>query len=300
MKGANQRRHGAAVSAPDESVLLDETPKGKKKTRAASGKSTPPPGDTPGLARATWSLMKLFIGVAIVVGAAGAVAWGAHRYALTSARFSIHAIEITGTKRKTDQEITKTLGVKVGDNVFAADSNKLEQKLLTDPWIEQVKVTRALPSTLRIELTEREAGAIASIGDRLYLVTKTGEPFKELEDTDPFDLPIVTGIAADDLARDRAGAVERIATALEIGRHYDRIGLSKTYPVQEIHLAPGGVASLTLGKAGITVHLGSGPWRKKLLMAERVLGKLGQKGQVPGIVFADNEAHPERVVVRMR
>jgi hypothetical protein len=35
-------------------------------------------------------------------------------------------------------------------------------------------------------------------------------------------------------------------------------------------------------------------------MAERVLGKLGQKGQVPGIVFADNEAHPERVVVRMR
>lgn len=296
----NQRRHGAAVSAPDESVLHDETPKGKRKTRASAGKSNPPPADQPGLARATWSLMKLFLGVAIVVGAAGAVAWGAHRYALTSARFSIHSIEITGAKRKTDQEIQKTLGVKVGDNVFAADSATLEQKLLGDPWIEQVKVTRALPSTLRIELTEREAGAIASIGDRLYLVTKAGEPFKEIEDGDPFDLPIVTGIAADDLARDRRGAVERIATALEIGRHYDRIALSKTYPIQEIHLAAGGVASITLGKAGITVHLGSGPWRKKLLMAERVLGKLGQKGQVPGIVFADNEAHPERVVVRMR
>jgi cell division protein FtsQ len=295
----NQRRHGAAVSAPDESASLDETPTPKRRARTAPGKSTPPP-EGPGLARATWSLMKLLLGVAIVVGAAGAVAWGAHRYALTSARFAIHAIEISGTKKKSDQDITKLLGVKVGDNIFAVDAKQLEQKLLQDPWIQQVKVSRTLPSTLRIDLVEREAGAIANIGDRLYLVTKTGEPFKELEDGDPFDLMIVTGIAADDLARDRLGAVERIATGLEIARHYERIGLSKTYPIQEVHLAPGGSASLTLGKAGITVHLGTGPWRKKLLMAERVLGRLGQKGQVPGIVFADNEAHPERVVVRMR
>lgn len=295
----NRRKHGAAVSAPDETTSVEETPTPKRRAWSASGKSNPPP-EGPGLARATWSLMKLLVGVAVVVGAAGAVAWGAHRYALTSARFSIHAIEITGTKKKSDLDITKLLGVKVGDNIFAVDSAQLEQKLLLDPWIQQVKVSRTLPSTLRIELTEREAGAIANIGDRLYLVTKTGEPFKELEDGDPYDLMVVTGLAADDLGRDRLGAVERIATALEIGRHYERIGLSKTYPIQEIHLAPGGSATLTLGKVGITVHLGTGPWRKKLLMAERVMGRLGQKGQVPGIVFADNEAHPERVVVRMR
>ena len=30
------------------------------------------------------------------------------------------------------------------------------------------------------------------------------------------------------------------------------------------------------------------------------IGELQKKGRVPGIVFADNEAHPERVVVRMR
>jgi hypothetical protein len=27
---------------------------------------------------------------------------------------------------------------------------------------------------------------------------------------------------------------------------------------------------------------------------------LGKKGRTPGIVFLDNQAHPERVVVRMR
>jgi cell division protein FtsQ len=62
----------------------------------------------------------------------------------------------------------------------------------------------------------------------------------------------------------------------------------------------GGGAVLTVGKDGVTLELGHGPWRKKLLMAARVIGRLRAKGQQPGIVFLDNEAHPERVVVRMR
>jgi hypothetical protein len=35
-------------------------------------------------------------------------------------------------------------------------------------------------------------------------------------------------------------------------------------------------------------------------MAERVIAELAAKGRTPGLVFLDNEAHPERVVVRMR
>jgi hypothetical protein len=35
-------------------------------------------------------------------------------------------------------------------------------------------------------------------------------------------------------------------------------------------------------------------------MAERVMNQLGGKGRSAGLVFLDNKAHPERVVVRMR
>jgi cell division protein FtsQ len=152
-----------------------------------------------------------------------------------------------------------------------------------------------------VELVEREASAVAAIGDQLYLVTRAGEPFKLLEEGDPFDLPVVTGINADNLARDREREIERIALGLEILRHYERVPMSKIHPAQEIQIVPGGEAVLTVGgKNPITLHLGSGPWRKKLLMAERVIGRLAAKGRVPGIVFLDNTAHPERVVVRMR
>ena len=40
--------------------------------------------------------------------------------------------------------------------------------------------------------------------------------------------------------------------------------------------------------------------RQRLLMAERVIQETRQGGRLPGVVFADNQAHPERVVVRMR
>lgn len=295
------KRHGATLSAPDESGFVDsESPKpGPVAPKNARGRSEPPP-DGPGFFRTAWSLTKLALGVVLVVSASGLVAWGAHRYALTSPRFAVRQIEVKGQKRKTDEQIAQVAGVKRGDNVFAVDTNKVEQKLLADPWIKQVKVSRALPSTLSIELEEREVGAVASIGERLYLVTKSGEPFKPLEEGDPFDLPVVSGVSAEDLARDRARAVERIALGLEIVRHWERIPMSRVHPVQEVHLAAGGDVSLTLGKAGISVHVGKGPWRKKLLMAERVIGQLERKGRVPGIVFADNVAHPERVVVRMR
>ncbi len=134
----------------------------------------------------------------------------------------------------------------------------------------------------------------------MYLVTRGGEPFKRLEEGDPFDLPVVTGISAEELARDRKREVERIGVALEILRHWERITVSKTYPAQEVHLTAGGDAVLTVGKSAITLHLGKGPWRKKMLMGERVIGRLARKGRVPGIIFLDSEAHPERVVVRMR
>ena len=136
--------------------------------------------------------------------------------------------------------------------------------------------------------------------EHLYLVTRTGETFKEVENGDPYDLPLITGISAQSLSRDRAGEASRIRTALEVLSTYGKLAPSRVHPAEEVHLTDGGQVVLTVGKSGITLHLGKGPWTKKLLMAERVLGKTAAQGRTPGIVFLDNEANPERVVVRMR
>jgi cell division protein FtsQ len=191
-------------------------------------------------------------------------------------------------------------GIELGQNLFAFDTHAAEEKLLKDPWLRSVRVTRELPNTLKVEVTEREAYAIAILGEKPWVVTHEGEPFTQVSPDEPLDLPVLTGVSAQALARDRVGAIERLKTGTDLLRQYERLSTSRAHPAQEVTLGAAGGAVLTVGKAGITLVLGRPPYARKLTMAERVIGDLRKKGRAPGIVFLDNDAHPERVVVRMR
>ncbi|MCC6214107.1 MAG: FtsQ-type POTRA domain-containing protein [Polyangiaceae bacterium] len=295
-RSGKKPRPPATVIAPsDVGAVGDDSP-----APPTALPSEPAPARRGGWRARALTALKLASGVGLVVVVAAAVAWGAHRYALTSPRFAIADVQVDGAQRASAAALAEAAGARVGQNVFALDTAAAEARLLADPWVSAARVSRRLPDGVRIEVTERQAAALAAIGERLYVVTPTGEPFKELADGDPADLPVVTGMDAESLARDRARALERIGVALEVLRHWERIPMSRVHPAQEVILHPGGQVSLVVGKAAAALHLGHGPWRKKLLMAESVLRDLGAKGRVPGIVFLDNEAHPERVVVRMR
>jgi cell division protein FtsQ len=286
MRARASSLHGAVLDAPAENGYLP----GKRDQN----------GPTRG--GALLGMLKLLLGVMIVVGASLAVAWGAWRYALTTPRFALEQIELVGARRMTSEGLARRAGIQLGQNVFAIDLSAAEQKILDDPWVKEARVIRKLPGRLRIEVAEREAHALAVFDDSLYLLTRSGEPFKafEADGGDPHDLPLVTGVTGAELGRDRAAALQRLETALDVLRHYERLAVSRVQPAQEVHLDADGQLVLSIGKQGISLHLGHGPWPKKLAMAERVVGELSRKGRVPGILFLDNRAHPERVVVRMR
>jgi cell division protein FtsQ len=288
--------HGASVAAPDEGFVDGESPP-PAPVRRRRAVAPPEPRSRWSVA---WSALKLASGLVIVAGAALAVAFCIHRYALNSPRFSIQAIELSGGDRVGLDELKKLGGFDMGTNLFALDTERAARRLLENPWIEQAKLTRKLPSVLKVELVTREAAALAAIADKLYLVTRSGEPFKELEGPDPRDLPLITGASIENLARDRARELERLERGLDVLRQYERLPLSRSYPAQEVHLADSGDVTLVIGKEGISLRLGQAPFRRKLLMAEQVAGELRRKGRTPGILFLDNVAHPERVVARMK
>jgi cell division protein FtsQ len=249
---------------------------------------------------AVWVALKLCVGFAVIASISVAIAWGAHRYALTTPRFAIRDFHVKGNRRFSADQLGRLAGIARGQNLFAVDTDAAAGRVLDNPWIRQVKVGRELPATVRIEVAEREAVAATILEDGLYLVTPEGVPFKVVEAGDPTDLPVITGLGARDLAIDRARAVDRLAVALDVLRDYEGLPLARIYEAEEVHLAPDGTVVLTIGKRGMALYLGTGPWRQKLLMAARILGKLQPGGQLPGILFLDNQAHPERVVARMR
>jgi cell division protein FtsQ len=48
------------------------------------------------------------------------------------------------------------------------------------------------------------------------------------------------------------------------------------------------------------VALGTGPFRRKLQQAARVVAELEKRGAKADAIMLDNDTRPERVVVRMR
>ncbi len=285
MSNRRTRKAKKEAVAPEESSFADDS---------VSVESTTSWGSR------LWSWTKVLAGVSLVLAVSGAVAWAAHRYALTTPRFAIVDAEVDGLRRLSADKVLGLAGIARGDNVFALDVAEAERRLVESPWVAEARITRRLPGQVRVEISEREAGALLAVGEELFLVTRAGQPFKKLETGDPYDLPVVTGVTAAMLARDRERALEGVAEALELIRHYERLPLGAVFPAQEVHLSEGGSATLTVGKQGMALHLGPGPWKQKLLRAARVVERSQARGTLPGMVFLDNDAHPERVVVRMR
>jgi len=196
--------------------------------------------------------------------------------------------------------MSTTAGFAIGNNIFSIDLEAASRRLLQDPWVATADVERQLPSTLTITVTEREAGAVVAVDADLYLCTPDGELFKKLEADDPIGLVVITGMTASLISDDRKLAVSRVRSALELVGQYESQGLATQYPVQEVRIADDGALRLVVGREAVTLEMGRAPYRTKVQRAARVLREVRKQKADPSLVFLDNEAHPERVVVRMR
>lgn len=244
--------------------------------------------------------VELTLGAIVVVAASIAVAWGARRYVMTSPRFAVKTIAVDGTRRRTAQDVARFGSLEVGKNIFQIDLIAAGTAIAEDPWIERATVTRKLPGTIQVTVVEREAAAMASIGGELYLATRDGDLFKKVVSEDPSDLPVITGILPDLVAHDRAGAVIQVKRSLDVAEDIERAGIARRYPIQEIHIEKDGSLVVTIGKEGIALYLGQAPYKAKIAEGARVLNEVGKRRANASVIFLDNDAHPERVVVRMR
>lgn len=242
---------------------------------------------------------KVVFGLVFVVGLATGVALGARHFAVTTDRFALRTLSVEGSTRFSAPQLLELMGVDEGQNLFAMDLVACEKRVAEHPWIASATITRKLPSTLELSIVEYRAEAIASIGTTLYLVTREGYPITPFSLDEKADYPVVSGVDLEEFRTDRQRAAERLAKGVEILRTYARSTLAPTYAAQEVMMSSDGSVQLVIGESGITLVFGKGPIEQKLLMAARVVGKVRARGEAPTLVFLDNEAHPERVVVRL-
>jgi len=236
----------------------------------------------------------------VVVAASVMVAWGLRRYLHKSPRFAVTNVVVDGVKRLSPQRVSRAAGIAAGHNIFDIDEESAAAKVRVDPWVESAKVQKALPSTVHIRVVERDPRLAANIDGKLFLVDGRGLPFKAAEPGDPVDFPIVTGLRADELARDAESTSRKLRTALELLAELDEERIAERFPVQEVHIDELGQLTAIVGAEALSLVFGEPPFRAKVQKAARIFAELRTRQAKAEVLFLDNRAHPERVVVRMR
>jgi cell division septal protein FtsQ len=141
--------------------------------------------------RTVWAVGRWMAGaVAVLLGGA----WAVDRVSGAD-MFLVRDISVRGNTHLSTGEVETLLTGLRQENVFLADLEFYRQRLLDSPWVEQVALSRVLPSTVVLEVVERTPVALARLNEQLYLVDRSGNIIDEhRSEYRDFDLPIVDGL----------------------------------------------------------------------------------------------------------
>lgn len=91
--------------------------------------------------------------------------------------FRVREIQVTGSTYYTAEEITAACGVATGDNLLTISRAKVSGNILAElPYVRSVQVTRRLPDTLELSVTEYEVTyAVQDTAENWWLITSDGK-----------------------------------------------------------------------------------------------------------------------------
>lgn len=112
---------------------------------------------------------------------------------LTSSYFDVKSVTVKGNSYYTDEEVIALSGWKKGGNIFfSAGTGDMEDNLLKDPYFREVDISRKLPGTLEIDVTERTQMAAFVYGDRYVVIDDEGIVLRKSEVMP--ELTLLTGL----------------------------------------------------------------------------------------------------------
>jgi hypothetical protein len=169
--------------------------------------------------------------------------------------FQIGDLIVEGNQRVPSAAIIDSLALPSQMGLLQVDLKGLAATLLRNPWIKTARVSRRLPATLQVHVSERAPRAVV-VTDRSYLVSEDGLILQEASPTEMSDLPLLK------LYDDRPlGTGERIDPArVEQGVHlwqrFRQGALGPDVRATEIRLKGDGSCTVALASGLPSLHLG--------------------------------------------
>lgn len=100
--------------------------------------------------------------------------------------FRVRTVEVRGNAYYAADEIIEAAGIASGDNLLTLSRGEIAGNVIARlPYVKNVRVTRTLPDTVVITVTENETTfAVADAGGKYYLITSAGKATQQVEQTE--------------------------------------------------------------------------------------------------------------------
>lgn len=89
--------------------------------------------------------------------------------------FNITKIEVEGNESVKTSEIVSASGINKNKNIFSVNLGKAKEKVLKVPYVESVKITRKLPKTIEIKVTEGKVVSYIQWDKKLVGISESGQ-----------------------------------------------------------------------------------------------------------------------------
>lgn len=137
-----------------------------------------------------WILGPLAAGVALF--------WMATALGSSSGLFQAAEIELKGNNHVERKALLAVAGLEPAPNLLAIDLNEVSSRILSEPWIEGVKLVRHLPNRLEVEVVERHGAAVVATSRKdapsAVLVDSQGVVLRAARAEDSELVPVVVGV----------------------------------------------------------------------------------------------------------
>ena len=120
-----------------------------------------------------------------------------YNYAISSPYFVIKETSVKGCRELTEKDVMELAAIKPKQTIFSVNIKAMVRRISSNPWVENVAVSREFPNRLIVEIKERTPLASCRIDEDYYLLDKDGVLFKKLTLDDDVDIPVLTGYCRD-------------------------------------------------------------------------------------------------------
>ncbi len=236
----------------------------------------------------------------LFVGLSGA-AVGLGRFVFRSPHFAVRTLRLAPTRHVAAETLAVRVQSVLGMNLFRVDLDAVRRDLAEEPWVADVHVRRELPSTIAVDIVERDAACAVVLGS-IYLVDASGQVFKRASAHEALGLPVVTGIDRARYLGDPASVSGDLRVALSIAAAWRA---APRPPIGELHVDRDRCRWTLYTAGGLGVGLGLVETTTlpaqlaRFDVVSHALEKSGGGDNQARFIHLDNRNRPDRVTVKL-